>query len=421
MSVLTVGGRKMAAGLEWEAGSSRMQVRQALAASDRRHMVQVDTQIGFAADEEKPSGVVPLAGVLRKVCPGNSWLALVADDGGERFALVRQVGGTLLADGDRVYEEREAAVEAFDEAKARIEARGAGGGFLATPGLLAEDGQVGALEVGTLAAAAKGLKTVRRVRGGGDGSQRGLWILIGVLVLAMGGGGAWYFEKEVRELVYGPPKPPTPKARFVTAATDTGSLLEGCAAALSRNLLHLGGWQAKDLDCYARFTHGQISGVLPDLRNRPVLLVVWKLGPGLEAPAHRRLAERALSGKSGWDAYQVSEGTVWAVSALRPVIREYRRPPAYREWREALERSFALRGVQIQHRDVPADPGGAASVVLTSHQSLAALKSMADAVPGLEVVRVTAKQAGWAVLARKEQAERLSEPVFERLKGAFRS
>ena len=420
MSVLSVGGRKMAAGLEWEAGSTRMQVRQALAESGRSHMVQVDTQIGLAADEGNPKGAVPLAGALRKVCQGDSWLALVADDGGERFALVRQVNGKLLADGDRVYEGRQEAVGAFGEVRARIEARQAGGEFLATPGLFSDGAGVEVLEVGTLAGAAKGLPTVRRAGGGANGSQRGQWILIGVLVLVAGFGGGWYFEKEIRELVYGKPKP-SPKVRIVAAATDTGALLEGCAAAMGRNLLHLGGWQATEVDCYARFSHGQILGVVPELRNRPALLAVWKLGPGLEAPAHRRLAERALGGGSGWDAYQVSEKTVWAVSALPPVIREYRKPPLYREWREALERAFALRGVQIEHRKVPGAPGGTAGVVLVSHHSLAALKAMAEAVPGLEFVRVTAKQAGWTVLARKEEAERLAEPVFERLKGAFRS
>ena len=344
----------------------------------------------------------------------------MADDGGERFALVRQVNGTLLADGDRVLETRQEAIEAFDEAKARIEARQAGGAFLAT-----RDVRVGRQRPGP------GRRGAGRRREGAEdrakcGRRRGRkptqqWVMIGVLLLAVGAGAAWYFQKDLHELVYGPPKPAAPKVRIVAAATDAGALLEGCAAAMSRNLLHLGGWRTEAVDCYARFSHGQILSVVPELRSRPALLVIWKLEPGLEAPAHRRLAERALGGNAGWNAYQVSEGTVWAVSALPPVIREYRKPPAYREWREALERAFALRGVLIRHRDVPAAPGGAASVVLASHHSLPALKSMADAVPGLEVVRITAKRAGWTVLARKEEPERLTQPVFERLKGAFRS
>ena len=420
MSVLTIGGRKMAVGLEWEAGKSRMQVRKALAESGLRHMVEVDTQVGFAADDDKPKGTIALAGALRRLCGDESWLAIVADDGGARFAVVRQVQGMLLADGDHAYGGHEDAIVAFATARERVETQERGGALLASPGLVGEDPAVRVVEGRELAALAKGLKTVRRVRGSTDGGERGRWMLIGALVLFTAGAGAWYFKNEIREQIYGKPKQ-VAKVQIIAAATDTAALLEGCAAVLGRNLLHLGGWQTQEVDCYAQFKHGQILSVRPELRNRPALLVIWKLGPGLEAPAHRRLAERALSANSGWDAFQVSEGTVWAVAALPPAIREYREPPSYGEWREALERVFSLRGVQIRHGSVPAGPGGTASVVLASNHSLAALKSMADAVPGLEVVRVTAKHAGWTVLARKEQAERLEEPVFESLKGAFRS
>ena len=255
-------------------------------------MVEVDTQVGFAADDDKPKGTVPLAGTLRRLCADKSWLAIVADDGGARFAVIHQVQGMLLADCDHGYGSQEDAMVAFAAARERVEGQERGGALLASPGLLGEDPAVRVVEGRELAAVAKGLKTVRRVRG-----VHGRWRARALD--ADRGAGAVHGRAAA---------PGISRRKSASRSMESRSRWRRCKSSLQRrtrprclkaarrrfgrNLLHLGGWQTQEVDCYAQFKHGQILSVRPELRNRPALLAVWKLGPGLEAPAHRRLAER---------------------------------------------------------------------------------------------------------------------------------
>ncbi|MDE0408901.1 MAG: hypothetical protein OXN81_13705, partial [Alphaproteobacteria bacterium] len=159
MSVIRVGGRAFAVGLYWlERGGPGATARTARRLG-RPWCVHRGERTGFAADDaaetlvpemlvpqEAPGGLDPeglpaLALALLASIEGAFWMALVEGDadpsGGRRYALVKARGGTVLADGDEAFEDRAAAVAAFERA------RPLGWSLFATPGLLTELGGAG--------------------------------------------------------------------------------------------------------------------------------------------------------------------------------------------------------------------------------------------------------------------------------------
>ena len=141
MSVLTVGGRRFAAGLYWlERGGASSVARNARSFRRPWH-VHWGGQTGYAADEENPKGCPSLAASLHAHIGAPTWMALVeADDG--RLALVKARDGAILADGDEVFSERAAALEAFERS------RGVGWALHATPGLV--EGEVTEIDPASL-------------------------------------------------------------------------------------------------------------------------------------------------------------------------------------------------------------------------------------------------------------------------------
>ncbi|MDE0407597.1 MAG: hypothetical protein OXN81_07015, partial [Alphaproteobacteria bacterium] len=155
MSVIRVGGRAYAAGLYWlervGAGGTARTARRL----GRPWCVHYGERTGFAADDpaetlvpetlvpetlvpQDPGGLPALALALLASVEGAFWMALVEGDadpsGGRRYALVKVRGGTVLADGDEVFEDRASAVAAFERA------RPLGWSLFATPGLRGELG-----------------------------------------------------------------------------------------------------------------------------------------------------------------------------------------------------------------------------------------------------------------------------------------
>ena len=406
MSVLEIGGRRFAVGLDWTVGTGSAAVGRAAAAAGRPWAVYVGGQAGLASAAGDPAGTAALAGALRKLVAEASWMALAGGAEGP-WAVVRQVNGRLLPDGDRVYARLDEALEAFGQARDRA------GALLASPGLLPEDPDVRVLDHEALAAT-EGLAAVQAApRSVGAGGRGRTAALAGFLLLASGGSlwmywpwVAGFWKEEPREA------PPVPT---VGTATDSDAFLGGCAAALERVLLHLGGWRRRDPVCYARFRHGEIAGVHPGLRGRPALLAAWKLMPGLDAQAHRRLAEAALRAGSGWDVWQVGGDTAWAVAALAPAVRKFQAPPPYRAFRASVDRAFGLRGLSVAHGAAPSRPEGDAAVTVTGRLRMDELRAIASEVPGLEAVKASTGENGLELVARKERAEVVPEPEFRRL------
>ena len=113
MSVLTVGGRRFAAGLYWLERGSAASVARSARAFGRPWHVHWGEQTGYAADEEEPGSCPSLAASLQAHIAAPFWMALVdADDG--RLALVKARDGAILADGDEVFTDRASALEAFE-------------------------------------------------------------------------------------------------------------------------------------------------------------------------------------------------------------------------------------------------------------------------------------------------------------------
>ena len=118
-------------------------------------------QTGYAggAEGDTPEGLPALALALVDSIESEFWMALVAGDAATgnstdtgdtgRYALIKVRDGAVLADGDEVFTGRDAAVEAFNRARAL------GWDLYATPGLLAggADRDVTELDVSSLAAA----------------------------------------------------------------------------------------------------------------------------------------------------------------------------------------------------------------------------------------------------------------------------
>ena len=408
MAVLEIGGQRFAAGLDWLDGTSSQAAGKAAADADRPWIVYVDGQTGLASADGDPGGTAALGAALRKLAPEETWMALVGEGEGP-WAVIRQGARRLLADGDRVYGTAGEAVAAFGEARDRF------GVLMASPGLLPDDPDVRVLDHAAIAKV-EGLAAIRaapKSKRKTAGRARLLGIL--ALVALIGAvGSAWNYWSDLERL-WKPEPPEKPAVAMIGTATDADAFLAGCASALERVLLHLGAWETRDLVCHARFLHGGIVQVHPELRGRPAVLATWKLAPGLDVQAHRRLAEHALRETSGWERYQVGADTAWAVVPLGPAVRKFRAPPPYAEFRASVDREFGLRGLTVAYGETPSHPAGDAAVTVTGRLGVPELREIVSAVPGLEPVQVATEADGLKLVARKERKELMAEPEFEKI------
>ena len=161
MSTILINGQPFAAGLYWLERSGPAATARAARRFARPWCVHRAGQTGYAggAEGNTPEGLPALAPALVDSIESEFWMALVAGDAASgnstdtgdagHCVLIKVRDGAVLADGDEVFTGRDAAVEAFNRARAL------GSDLYATPGLLAggADREVTELDVSSLAAA----------------------------------------------------------------------------------------------------------------------------------------------------------------------------------------------------------------------------------------------------------------------------
>ena len=161
MSTLVINGQPFAAGLYWLERAGAATTARAARRFVRPWCVHRAGQTGYAgsAEGDLPDGLPALAPALVDSIESEFWMALVAGDAATEnstdtgnaghCALIKVRDGAVLADGDEVFTTRDAAVEAFNRARAL------GWDLYATPGLLSDgaDRDVTDLDVSNLTAA----------------------------------------------------------------------------------------------------------------------------------------------------------------------------------------------------------------------------------------------------------------------------
>ena len=431
MSVLTVGGRRFAAGLYWLEREGAGSVARNARAFKRPWHVHWGEQTGHAADEESPKGCPSLAASLQARIAAPTWMALVeADDG--RLALVRARDGAFLADGDEVFADRESALAAFERARGESnsspgpgssavpvsstvpESSSVGWALHATPGLV-KDAGAGGSPVSEIDPASLADDPAMRLAAA-PLSMLGLpkvGRFLALAVMVAGGAFVWTQRGTLWDLIAGPEEAAeaeqVPVVPPVTAILDAGALLAGCRQALMAYPPYLPAWRPERISCEGRFADIALIGVRPELEDRAVLTVRWRLGSGRPEPLHRRIAETRLS---DWYAASVTGDRAWAVAPLAPVLRlGEAAPPSLLDFREAVDRHFGSRGTRIEY---PMQ-GDGIEVRVTTGRVPFRLADAVSAVPGLELVRLVQDGAGdWRLEGRRVSPVSMPRERFEK-------
>ena len=427
MSVIVVGGRAYAAGLYWLARGGRRATARTARRLGRPWYVHDGERTGFARDAGggpegpgaegagpagpgaeglrpegvhpvgvHPEGVAALALALKALVEDEFWMALVgggAEDGGGRYALVKARGGAVLADGDETFDDRTAALAAFERA------RDLGWALFATPGLAAEFAgsgpEVAALDVAALDAAAAGAgSAIVLMPALPARADRRLVAAAAALAVLAAVAAAWFEREALFAWLAGPaPVPavlvPEPEPT-VAVAVDGAALIAACRKALMEEPPWLPAWRIESILCAARFDDTALTALRPELAGRPVLLVRWGLAaehrgaPWFGEALQRRLAEAHLARRH---AASVSDGRAWAATPLPQVLRVVDAvTPGFLELRRAVDRAFGAAGAQIGYAR---DAEGAWSVQIDDPGPLDRLGPLAGGIAGLEIVAVT--------------------------------
>ena len=238
MSTILINGRPFAAGLYWLERSGPATTARAVRRFARPWCVHRAGQTGYAGgtEDDATEGLPALALALADSIESEFWMALVAGDaapgdsgGSGRFALTKVRDGAVLADGDEVFSNRDAAVEAFTRA------RPLGWDLYATPGLLAggADREVTELDVSSLAAAPENV--LRRAPFTRLGRAHLALALLLPAIFA-GGSAAWLQRDTLLDWIGGRPEPVTaiapPAEPELAVAVDSVALIEACRRAL---------------------------------------------------------------------------------------------------------------------------------------------------------------------------------------------
>ena len=289
-------------------------------------------------------GCLALAPALLEFIEGDYWMVLIAGEAapdgspaGEngRFALIKVRDGAVLADGDEVFTDRDAAIEAFGRARA------VGWALYATPGLLTGGGDSGVTDLDVSALPAGPGIALRDVPFSSlrRGRLARTLLLAAVLVIAVA---AWIQRDALVSWISGPEPvaaiAPAAAEQELPVAVDSAALVEACRRALIDYPPWLPAWRIETLSCAARFNDPELSALRPELEGHPVMLVRWRLAAGHAEPLHRQLAEQHLS---RWYAASVVDARAWAVAPLAPVLRIAERAPlAFLALRRAVDRGL---------------------------------------------------------------------------------
>ena len=429
MSVIQVGGRAFAAGLYWlERGGAGATARSARRLG-RPWCVHHGERTGFAADdpaEQSPDGLPALALALLASIEGAFWMALVEGDadpaGGRRYALVKARGGTVLADGDEVFEDRAAAAAAFERA------RPLGWSLFATPGLNDElggagpdprAGEVAALDPAALVEAAAGIGGSIALR---RAASRRRWLrpaaaVLGVAALAVSAV-LWFEGDALIAWLAGPETaavvPALRPAPEVAVAVDGAALIAACRDALIAHPPFLPAWRIERIECAARFADPELAGLVPELAGRAALLVRWRLEDGRAEAVQRRVGERHLA---RWHAAAVAGARAWAAAALGPVLRVMdpragdASAPAFVDLRRDVDRTFGTGGARVGYAR---GAGGGWTVRIDEYGPLGRLGRLVGDIEGLEIISLargegTRAGAGpWRLEGRPVAPERVA-------------
>ena len=420
MSTLVINRRRFAAGLYWLERSGPAATARAARRFARPWCVHRTGQTGYAGgtEDDAPEGLPALAPALVDSIESEFWMALAAGDaaagdsgGSGRFALTKVRDGAVLADGDEVFSNRDAAVEAFTRA------RTLGWDLYATPGLLAggADREVTDLDVSSLAAAPENV--LRRAPFTRIGRAHLALALLLPAIFA-GGSAAWLQRDTLLDWIGGGPEPVTaiapPTDPDLAVAVDSVALIEACRRALIDYPPWLPAWRIESLTCAARFTDPELAGLRPELAGRAVMLVRWRLGPGHAEPLHRQLAEQHLS---RWYAASVVDARAWAVLPLAPVLRIVETaPPLFLAFRRAVDRELGLHGARI---DYARGPQGGWTVRIGHRGPLPRLADLFREAAGLAGVEITTldlgADGGWRLHGRPVAPEAMTLAEFREL------
>ena len=425
MSRLVIDGQPFAAGLYWLERAGPGATARAARRFARPWCVHRADQTGFAggAEDDALEGLPALAPALADLIESEFWMALVAGDaatdnaGGTgstgatgdtgHYALIKVRDGAVLADGDELFANPDAAVEAFGRARAL------GWDLYATPGLLAggADRDVTELDVSRLAA---GPENVLR-RAPFTGIRRAHLALALLLPAAIAGAWtAWSQRDALLDWITGPEPVAAaapPAEPDITAAIDGAALIEACRRALIDYPPWLPAWRIESLACAARFSDPELAALRPELAGRAVMLVRWRLGPGRAEPLNRQLAEQHLS---RWYAASVVDARAWAVLPLAPVLRIVETaPPPFLAFRRAVDRELGLHGARI---DYARGPQGGWTVRIGHPGPLPRLADLFRGAGGLAGLEITGLDRGdggeWRLHGRPVAPEAMTRAEF---------
>ena len=419
MSTILINGQPFAAGLYWLERSGPAATARAARRFARPWCVHRAGQTGYAGgtEDDAPEGLPALAPALVDSIESEFWMALAAGDAAAgasgRFALIKVRDGGVLADGDEVFTNRDAALEAFRRARAL------GWDLYATPGLLAggADREVTELDVSTLAVAPENV--LRRAPFTRIGRAH-LGLVLLLLAVLAGVWIAWLQRDALLDWIAGP-EPVTaiapPAEPELAVAVDSAALIEACRRALIDYPPWLPAWRIESLSCAARFADPELAALRPELAGRAVMLVRWRLAPGHAEPLHRQLAEQHLS---SWYAASVVDASAWAVLPLGPVLRIVETaPPLFLAFRRAVDRELGLRGARI---DYARGPQGGWTVRIGHPGPLSDLADLFREAAGLAGLEITALDrggdGGWRLHGRPVAPEAMTRAGFRALTGA---
>ena len=401
MSVIAVGGRCYAAGLYWLERKRAAATAQAARRLGRPWYVNYGERTGFADDggAESREGLPALALGLLELIDGAFWMALVegdAADGQARYALVKARDGAVLADGDEAFEDRAAAVAAFERA------RTLGWALHATPGFRAELGESAITPIDPAAldeTAARLGADIELGSAAPSAGRRRAPVAAVVGVAALAAAIAVWLQRDALLSWLAPSAPvPAPVApeQSVAVSVDGAALIAACRQALLENPPFLPAWRIERIECAARFADDELSGLRPELAERPVLLARWRLASGHAEAVQRRVAERHLG---RWHAAMVADGRAWALVPLAPVLRvSETAPPALLDLRRAVDRAFGSGGARIGYAR-GADGGW--SVRIDDPGPLLRLARLAGGIEGLELTALSqGADGGWRLAGR---------------------
>ena len=426
MSRLVINGQPFAVGLYWLDRAGPAAAARAARRFARPWCVHRAGQTGYAggAGGDLPEGLPALAAALVDSIGNDFWMALVAGDAATgdatdrgdtgHYALIKVRNGAVLADGDEVFTGRDAAVEAFERARAL------GWDLYATPGLLAggADRNVTDLDVSNLAAAPENM--LRRVPF--TGIRRGRLALALLLPAALAGvWAAWLQRDALLDWIAGPPPVAViaPRAEpDIPAAVDSAALIEACRRALIDYPPWLPAWRIESLACAARFSDPELAALRPELAGRAVMLARWRLGPGHAEPLHRQLAEQHLS---RWYAASVVDARAWAVIPLSPVLRIAEAgAPSFLAFRRAIDRGLGISRARIKYARGP-QGGWTVRIVHPGPLShVAGLFREAAGLSGLEIIGLDRGADGsWRLHGRPVAPEAMASARYRELTSAL--